>query len=127
MVFWIAYYATQWGQIGAQRETLGMPEQVNAYIAGEWRAAEGDQRREIRSPADGQLVATVAEASDADAGRIRRRPLFAARGVGRHEAFRQRPRGTTSIRTRRTGSAREDTTDLDCIRPFTAQPDSHTY
>ena len=43
-----------------------MPEQVNLYIAGEWRAAEGDQRREIRCPADGQLVASVAEASAAD-------------------------------------------------------------
>ena len=43
-----------------------MPEQVNLYIGGEWRAAEGDQRREIRCPADGSLVATVAEAPAAD-------------------------------------------------------------
>ena len=82
MVFWIAYYATQWGQIGAQRETLGIAGQVNVHIAGEWGAAEGDQRREIRSPADGQLVATVAEASAADAGRIWRRHLYSPQRSG---------------------------------------------
>jgi betaine-aldehyde dehydrogenase len=36
------------------------------YIGGAWRAAAGGGRREIRCPADGSLVATVAEATAAD-------------------------------------------------------------
>jgi betaine-aldehyde dehydrogenase len=36
------------------------------YFGGEWRDAIGGGRREIRSPADGSLVATVAEAGRAD-------------------------------------------------------------
>jgi betaine-aldehyde dehydrogenase len=42
-------------------------EHLNLYIAGEWRPAHGDARREIRCPADGQLVAQAAEATTEDA------------------------------------------------------------
>ena len=43
-----------------------MAEHLNLYIAGEWRPALDGARREIRCPADGQLVATAAEASTED-------------------------------------------------------------
>ncbi|BBY22196.1 aldehyde dehydrogenase family protein [Mycobacterium stomatepiae] len=43
-----------------------MAEHLNLYIAGEWRPAGDGARREIRCPADSQLVATAAEASAAD-------------------------------------------------------------
>ena len=38
------------------------------YIGGEWREPVGGGRREIRCPADGSLVATVAEATAEDTG-----------------------------------------------------------
>jgi betaine-aldehyde dehydrogenase len=41
-------------------------EQLNLYIAGEWRPSLDGARREIRCPADSQLVATAAEASSED-------------------------------------------------------------
>ena len=43
-----------------------MAEHLNLYIAGEWRPALDGARREIRCPADGQLVAQAAEASAED-------------------------------------------------------------
>ena len=43
-----------------------MAEQLNLYIAGEWRPSLDGARREIRCPADSQLVATAAEASSED-------------------------------------------------------------
>ena len=43
-----------------------MAEHLNLYIAGEWRPALDGARREIRCPADGQLVAQAAEASTED-------------------------------------------------------------
>ena len=43
-----------------------MAEQLNLYIAGEWRPSLDGARREIRCPADGQLVTTAAEASSED-------------------------------------------------------------
>jgi len=43
-----------------------LAEHLNLYIAGEWRPALDGARREIRCPADGQLVATAAEASTED-------------------------------------------------------------
>lgn len=46
-----------------------MPAQsVNSlFIDGQWRSASGDSTREIRSPHDGSLVATVSEATEQDA------------------------------------------------------------
>ena len=43
-----------------------MAEHLNLYIAGEWRPARDGARREIRCPADGQLVAQAAEATAED-------------------------------------------------------------
>jgi len=48
------------------REAEPLAEHLNLYIAGEWRPAADGARREIRCPADGQLVATAAEASSDD-------------------------------------------------------------
>ena len=50
----------------AGREAVPVAEHLNLYIAGEWRPALDGARREIRCPADGQLVATAAEASTED-------------------------------------------------------------
>jgi betaine-aldehyde dehydrogenase len=43
-----------------------MPEHSNLYIAGHWRPAGDGARREIRCPADGQLVTAAAEATAQD-------------------------------------------------------------
>ncbi|WP_216896889.1 aldehyde dehydrogenase family protein [Nocardia alni] len=43
-----------------------MPEHSNLYIAGLWRPAQDGARREIRCPANGQLVTAAAEATAQD-------------------------------------------------------------
>jgi betaine-aldehyde dehydrogenase len=68
-----------------------MAEQANLYIAGEWRPAHDGAQREIRCPADGQLVAVVPEASAEDT----RAAIAAAR-----EAFDRGPWPETPERDR---------------------------
>lgn len=49
-------------------EPRTIPERLftELYIAGRWRPAEVDERIEVRNPADGSLIATVANATEAD-------------------------------------------------------------
>jgi betaine-aldehyde dehydrogenase len=71
-----------------------MPE---LYIGGAWREAADGGRREIRCPADGSLVATVAEAGPADA----RDAILAARqafDAGEWPATPERERGALVLR-----------------------------
>ena len=66
-------------------------EHLNLYITGEWRPALDGARRELRCPADGQLVATAAEASTEDTARRdrgRARSLRQGRADGRNASGR---------------------------------------
>ncbi len=71
-----------------------MPE---LYIGGAWREAAGGGRREIRCPADGSVVATVAEATAADteAAILAARQAFDA---GEWPATPERERGALLLR-----------------------------
>ncbi|MBA2416439.1 MAG: aldehyde dehydrogenase family protein [Geodermatophilaceae bacterium] len=57
---------------------------TDLFVGGEWVAAQGGGRREIRCPADGCLVSTVAEATAADAVRA----IAAARAAFDHGEWR---------------------------------------
>jgi betaine-aldehyde dehydrogenase len=67
------------------------------YIGGEWRGPAGGGRREIRCPADGSLVATVAEAGaeDTTAAILAARQAFDA---GEWPATPERERGALLLR-----------------------------
>ena len=67
------------------------------YIGGAWREAADGGRREIRCPADGSLVATVAEATAADTAAA----ILAARrafDAGEWPATPERERGALLLR-----------------------------
>ncbi|GAA1912113.1 aldehyde dehydrogenase family protein [Streptantibioticus ferralitis] len=71
---------------------------MNLYVDGEWRDAVAGGRREIRCPADGALVATVAEGTRADAERA----IAAARRAFDHGPWPRTPereRGALLLRT----------------------------
>ncbi|MFC5730608.1 MULTISPECIES: aldehyde dehydrogenase family protein [Nocardioides] len=72
----------------SERAEWGVPD---LYVDGEWRAAAGGGRREIRCPADGTLVAEVDEAAAEDT----RAAIDAA-----HRAFHEGPWPRTSARER---------------------------